>query len=111
MLAMYADDAVFDLSAVFTDMTPVHGHADIRRHWDRMWEIWGGLRMDVREVHEGNNGRYAVQVRLWGVGRESGAAVDQLFAMLYTIGPDGKASSAQLLPDMEAAVRAATPHT
>jgi len=105
MQAMYADDAVFDASAVFVDAAPVRGHENLRRYWDELWEIWGGLRLDVLEVFEVGHGRYVVDVRLWGKGRRSGAEVDQRFAFLYTLGSeDQKIIRAQLLADVPAAL-------
>jgi hypothetical protein len=34
MLEPYAEDALFDVSSVFTDVAPVRGHADMRRSWE-----------------------------------------------------------------------------
>jgi ketosteroid isomerase-like protein len=108
MQAMYAEDAVFDVSAVFTDVAPVRGHQDMRRYWDELWEIWGGLRLDVLEAFNVGEGRYVVDVRLWGQGRRSGAEVDQRFAFLYTLRlEDEKITHAQLFPDLAAALAAA----
>ena len=50
MQAMYAEDAVFDVSAVFVDTAPVRGRENMRRYWDELWEIWGGLGLDVLHV-------------------------------------------------------------
>ena len=47
MQAMYAEDPVFDVSAVFVDTAPVRGRENMRRYWDELWEIWGGLGLDV----------------------------------------------------------------
>jgi ketosteroid isomerase-like protein len=108
MLAMYAEDAVFDVSAVFTDVAPVRGHQNMRRYWDEMWEIWGGLRLDVLEAFDVGEGRYVVDVRLWGKGKRSGVEVDQRFAFLYTFRPeDEKIIRAQLVPDLAAALSVA----
>ena len=105
MLAMYAEDAVFDVSGVFVDTPPVQGHDRMRRHWDDAWETWGGLRMDVRDVFDAGDNRYAVDVRLWGQGKRSGAEVDQRLAFLYTLRPgDDLILRAELLPDLEAAL-------
>ena len=108
MLEPYAEDAVFDISAVFTDVHPVRGRAEMRDSWRGLRETWEGLRLDPVEVLEVGDGHYALDLRLWGKGRRSGAEVDQRFAMLYTVRPaDWKVVHAQLLPDMEAAVSAA----
>src|SRR5689334_11218907 len=107
MQAMYAEDAVFDVSAVFTDVAPVRGHQEMRRYWDQAWEVWRGLRLDPVEALDVGDGRYVVDVRLWGKGKRSGAEVDQRFAFLYTLRPDEKILRAQLLPDVPTAVAAA----
>ena len=108
MLEMYAEDAVFDVSAVFTDVAPVRGHQNMRRCWHELRETWDGLRLDPVELLDVGEGRYVADLRLWGKGRRSGAEVDQRFAMLYAVRPeDGKVTRAQLLPDMAAAISAA----
>jgi hypothetical protein len=105
MLSMYAEDGVFDASAVFTDVAPVHGHDAMLRHWRDVWQVWGGLRLDPLEVFDVGAGRYAVDVRLWGKGKSSGVEVDQRFAFLYTIRlEDEKVTLAQLLPDVDTAI-------
>jgi ketosteroid isomerase-like protein len=105
MLEPYAEDAVFDLSAVFTDAEPVRGHRSMRRSWSELRETWDGLRLDPIEVFDVGDGRYAVDLRLCGKGKRSGAEVDQRFAMLYDVRPeDGKVIRAQLLPNLAAAI-------
>jgi ketosteroid isomerase-like protein len=105
MLEPYAEDAVLDLSAVFTDAEPVQGHRNMRRSWYELRETWDGLRVDPREVFDVGDGRYVADLRLWGKGKRSGAEVDQRFAMLYTVRPeDGKVVHAQLLPNLAAAI-------
>jgi ketosteroid isomerase-like protein len=108
MQAMYAEDAVFDVSAVFTDVAPARGHQNMRRYWDGLWQTWGGLRLDPLEAFDVGDGRYVVDVRLWGKGKRSGAEVDQRFAFLYTLRPDDeKILRAQLLPDVASAISVA----
>ena len=107
MLSMYAEDAVFDFSAVFTDVTPVRGHADMRRSWEDLRETWQGLRLDPVEVLEVGEGRFVVDLRLSGKGRGSGAEVEQRFAMLYDVDPAGRVVSARLLANMAAAISVA----
>ena len=105
MQAMYAEDAIYDASRVSPDMGPMRGHEPMRRYWDEAWETWSGLRMDVREVFDVGNHRYVVGVQLWGRGRQSGAAVDQRFAFLYTLRPeDYLITRADLLPNVEEAL-------
>ena len=105
MLEPYADNAVFDVSAVFTDIAPVRGHENMHRCWHEMRETWEGLRLDPVELLDVGEGRYVADLRLWGKGRRSGAEVDQRFAMLYAVRPeDGKVTRAQLLPDVATAL-------
>ena len=80
MQDMYAEDAVWDISGVFTDVAPIQGHESLRRYWDEMWETWEGVRMDPLEVFDVGDGRYVVDVRLWG--RASGAALKSTSASL-----------------------------
>jgi ketosteroid isomerase-like protein len=109
MQDMYAEDGEFDLSAVFTDTPPFRGHESMRRQWDETWETWEGVRQDPLEVFDVGDGRFVVDVRLWGKGKRSGAEVDQRFAYLYTIREaDEKIVRCQLLPTVQAAIDAAT---
>jgi ketosteroid isomerase-like protein len=108
MQDMYAEDAVFDVSAVFTDVAPMRGHQNMRRYWNELRETWDGVRIDPLEGFDVGDGRYVVGVRLWGKGQRSGAEVDQRFAFLYTLRPeDGKVIRAQLLRDVGAAISVA----
>ena len=42
MLEIYAKDAMFDVSAVFTDVAPVRGDENIRRYRKELRETWAG---------------------------------------------------------------------
>ena len=107
MQEMYAEDATLDVSAVFTDVAPMRGHRSMHRYWHELRETWDGLRLDPREVLEVGDGRYVVDLRLWGRGKRSGAEVEQRLAFLYFIRPeDGKIIRAQLFPEVEAAISA-----
>jgi ketosteroid isomerase-like protein len=104
----YAEDGVFDVSAVFTDVAPMRGHQNMRRYWNELRETWDGIRVDPLEAFDVGDGRYVVDLRLWGKGQRSGVEVDQRFAMLYAFRlEDGKISRAQLLPDVAKAVSVA----
>jgi ketosteroid isomerase-like protein len=105
MEEMYAEDAVFDPSAVFTDVAPRRGKDDIRRYWHELRETWAGLRLDPVQVFDLGDGRYVADLRLWGKGKRSGAEVEQRLALLYTFRPeDGKAVRIRMLPDVAAAL-------
>ena len=107
MEEMYAEDALFDVSAVFTDVAPMRGKENIRRYWYELRETWAGLRLDPLEVLDVGDGRYVADLRLWGRGKRSGVEVEQRFAFLYTVRPDGKVIGVRLLPDLAAAISAA----
>ena len=104
MLEMYAEDAVFDVSAVFPDVTPMHGRKEIRGYWETFRETWEGVRIDPLEGFILDDGRWVVDQRMWATGTRSGVEVDQRFAMLYAVRPDGKIVQAQLLPDVATAI-------
>ena len=111
MLEMYAEDAVFDVSAVFTDVAPVRGHRDMLRYWKELQETWGGgMRMDPLEVFDLGDGHYVLDIRLWGKGTLSGVEVDQRLGFLYKFRPDGKIVHAKLFPNVSAAQSSAS-HT
>ena len=64
MLEMYAEDAVFDVSPVFTDDAPVRGHEKLRRSWKQLQETWGGgMRLDPLELLDLGDGRYVLDLR------------------------------------------------
>lgn len=108
MEEMYAEDTVFDVSAVFTDVAPMRGKDNIRRYWHELRETWDGLRLDPVEVLDVGDERYVVGLRLWGKGKRSGAEVEQRLAFLYTVRPeDWKVIRARLLPDIAAAISVA----
>ena len=108
MQDMYAEDAVFDVSAVFTDVAPMEGHQNMRLYWNELRDTWDGVRIDPPERFDVGDGRYVIGIRLWGKGQRSGAEVDQRLAFLYTLRPqDGKVIRAQLLPDVAAAISVA----
>jgi ketosteroid isomerase-like protein len=105
MLEMYAEDAVFDVSAVFTDDAPVRGHQNMRRSWNELQETWGGgMRVDPLELFDLGDGRAVLDLRLWGKGTRSGVEVDQRFSFLYDLRPDGKITRARLFPDVATAI-------
>jgi ketosteroid isomerase-like protein len=107
MMEPYAEDAVVDVSPVFTDVEPARGESDIRRFWMDLRETWRGLRVDPLELLDVGDSRLVLELRLWGTGARSGIEVDQRLAFLYDIGSDGKVVRAQLLPDVETALAAA----
>ena len=108
MLELYAQDAVFDVSRVFTDVTPLHGADDIRRYWETLRETWDGLRIDPIRGFDVGDDRVVVEQRMWATGTRSKIEVDQRLAMLYAVRPeDRKIVRAVLYPDVETALAAA----
>jgi ketosteroid isomerase-like protein len=108
MLELYTDDAVFDVSRVFTDVAPLQGSTNIRSYWGTLRETWDGLRFDPLKAYDVGGNRLVVEQRMWATGTQSKIQVDQRLAMLYAIRPeDGKVARAVLFPDVEAAIAAA----
>ena len=108
MQEMYTEDAVFDVSAVFTDSSPARGHANMRRFWHELHETWAGLRLEPVEVLDLGELRYVVDLRMSGTGKQSGLDVGRRAACLYLVRPDdGRVLHAQLFPDGTAAITAA----
>jgi ketosteroid isomerase-like protein len=105
MEELYAEDVLFDVSAVFTDVAPMQGKDNIRRYWHQLRETWAGLRLDPVEVLDAGDGRYVVGLRLWGKGQRSGAEVEQRFAFLYDVRPEeAKVFRVRMLPDLATAL-------
>jgi ketosteroid isomerase-like protein len=105
MLDMWAEDGTFDASAVFVDLSPAQGHADVSRCWDELLESLDGLRMDPIEVFSFGSGRYVAHMRLWGKGKRSGVEVDHRYGYLCTFRrEDGRCLRGQLLPDLASAL-------
>ena len=82
MQEMYAEDAVLDVSAVFTDVGPIRGHDSMLGYWLELRDTWAGLRLDPIEVLDVGDGRYVVDLRLSGKGRSSGA--DSISGSLFS---------------------------
>ena len=105
MLAMWAEDGSFDVSAVFTDVAPARGHSEVLHSWGELHDSLDGLRMDPVEVFSFGPGRYVVDMRLWGTGRHSGAEVDKRYGYLCEFRrEDGKCVRSKLLPDVASAM-------
>jgi ketosteroid isomerase-like protein len=106
MEALYAPDAVLDMSRVYLDERPRTGGADMRAYWEEMWDISDGLRMEPIEVLDVGGDRYVVVVKYGQRGRRSGVRVEQGLACLYTL-RDGLVARLDLFPSREAALAAA----
>lgn len=109
ILDLVADDAEFDLSAVFADMGVYRGRDSVRRQLDALWETWEGVRADPLAVFDVGGGRFVVDLRWWGRGERSGVEVDRRAAFLHTFRTaDNKIASSRLFPSVEAAMHFAT---
>jgi hypothetical protein len=107
MLGMWAEDGAFDVSSVFTDISPARGHEEVLGAWRAMADSLDGLRMDPVEVFTLGSGRYVVDMRLWGQGRRSRAVVDRRYGYICEFRrDDGKCVRSQLVPDLESALAA-----
>ena len=110
MLELYTDDAVFDVSRVFTDVAPLQGRTSIRNYWATLRETWDGLRIDPLNAYDVGDDRLIVEQRMWATGTQSKIEIDQRLAALYAIRPeDEKIVRAVLYPDVETALAAADP--
>src|SRR4029079_9424845 len=108
MLDMWAEDGAFDVSAVFTDIAPAHGHAELVRVWRGLLDSLDGLRMDPVDVFSLGAGRYVVDMRLRGHGRSSGAIVGRRYGYICEFRrDDGKCVRSELVNDVESALAAA----
>lgn len=107
MAQMYHPDGVYDASAVFIGESPVRGREAMLAYWEQMWEIWDGARLDPLRAFHAGEGRFVVEARFGGVGRESGAEADRLVVFLYTIDEDGLVVSARLFREVDDALAAA----
>ena len=108
MLAMWAEDGTFDVSAVFTDIAPARGHAEVLRSWAELHDGLDGLRMDPVEVFSFGSGLFVADMRLWGKGTQSGVEVDRRYGYLCEFRrEDGKCVRSKMLPDLASALAVA----
>ena len=109
MQELYAEDAELDMSGAFTGMPPFRGRESMRRQWEELFQTWDGMRMEPVEVYPVGGGRYVVDLRMWGRGRQSGVEVDQRLALVYTVRRDDlKVTRCQLFSTLDDALRAAS---
>jgi ketosteroid isomerase-like protein len=107
MADYYADDAEVETSDVFPDGGTYRGREDFLRYFHELWDAWDRLRMDPVDVLDLGDGRFVVEVRVWGKGRSSGIEVDQQMGFIYTVRGDGKIARVRMLPNRDAALTAA----
>jgi ketosteroid isomerase-like protein len=87
------------------------GHEGIRQYFEDVASAWGEWRVEVHRVDAAQDGRVAIVMTMHVRGRESGAALSEYAAHVWTIGNDGKLLRNELYRDPEEALRAvgATP--
>lgn len=87
-----------------------YGHEGIRRYFEDVASAWEEWRTEVHRVVEGADGRVAIVMTMHVRGRESGAALSEYAAHVWTV-EKGKLLRNELYRDPEEALRAvgATP--
>ena len=97
MMEMYTRDAEVDVSRLLPDESVLRGHDEIRRYYDRMWEIWSGFGWKPHELVVLGEDRYAVVVRVNAEGRGSGTPVASELTIFYWL-EDGLVARAVFEP-------------
>ena len=85
MMGMYTPDAEVDLSRLLPDENILRGRAQIRAHYDRMWETWSGYRWRPTEFVELGEGHYAAVAQVEAEGRGSGTPVGSQLTIFYEV--------------------------
>jgi ketosteroid isomerase-like protein len=107
MADYYADDAEVDTSPGFPDGRTFRGREEFLAYFHDVWDAWDRLRMDPLDVLDLGDGRFVVEVRVWGKGRSSGIEIDQPMGFVYDVRADGKVARVQMFPSRDAALEAA----
>jgi ketosteroid isomerase-like protein len=76
-------DLEFVTSGVFLGVEPVyHGHEGFRQFWHDFRETWEQIRIEVRDIVEGEPRRYAVVGHFHAMGRD-GIGVERPVGMVF----------------------------
>jgi len=87
-LANLAPDLEFVTSGVYPGLEPVyHGHEGFARFWSEFREAWQDITIEIDQIVEGRQDRYAVVGRFRATGRD-GIPAERPVAMQYTIAGD-----------------------
>jgi ketosteroid isomerase-like protein len=94
----------------FTSMLAVSGraylgHQGVREYFDDVRAAWDEWRVDVHSVAAAPDGRVAIVMTMHARGRESGAALSELAAHVWTVS-DGLLLRNELYRDPDEALRA-----
>jgi ketosteroid isomerase-like protein len=81
------------------------GHEGIRQYFEDVASAWEEWRVEVHRVSAAPDGRVAIVMTMHVRGRESGAALSELAAHVWTVG-DGRLLRNELYRDPEEALRA-----
>ena len=82
-LANLRADLEFVTSGVFLGVEPVyHGHEGFRQFWHDFRDTWEQIRVDVRDIVEGEARRYAVLGHFHAMGRD-GIGVERPVGMVF----------------------------
>ena len=102
--ALYHRDHVLtsDWGADGKTLHGMEGFAEVREDLDEAWEDW---RQEIDDVIDAGGDRVVVLVRLKARGRESGAPVDQPWAMVVEL-RDGRIAASHTYLSREAALEA-----
>jgi uncharacterized protein len=80
------------------------GHEGIRQYFDDVASAWGEWRVEVHRVAAAQDGRVAIVMTMHVRGRESGAALSEYAAHVWTV-ENGKLVRNELYRDPEEALR------
>jgi ketosteroid isomerase-like protein len=81
------------------------GHDGIREYFEDVSSAWEEWRVEVHRVATGTDGRVAIVMTMHVRGRESGAALSEYAAHVWTVG-EGKLLRNELYRDPDEALRA-----
>jgi ketosteroid isomerase-like protein len=100
-------DLEFVTSGVFLGVEPVyHGHEGFRRFWHDFRDTWEQIRIDVRDIVEGEARRYAVLGHFHAMGRD-GIGVERPVGMVFVSTADDEIARIESFGTWEEALDAA----
>ena len=85
MMDGYAPDAEVDYSALLLDEGVHRGRQAIAAFYARLREVWSGVSWEPEEVIDAGDDAVVVVVRIATVGKRSGVALGDRFAVLYRL--------------------------
>ena len=103
-LDLMSDDVVWNFSRRQVEPEIYHGHDGVRRFARQLFEAWSELRQQPSDF-TGAGDRVLVLLSIKGLGRSSGAEVDERIAHLWTL-RDGSITGLEYFGDVAEAQRA-----